>query len=346
MWVEDDPGIINAYPKEAAQQYGLELVPFSCWEDAEKALISDFKRWAAIILDAKCKYKKDDHDNAPRFLMHALNAIGKICTERKRVIPWFVLSGGSEEELSDLILDDREAWDGDWKDKKFYSKTTDRDMLFHRIPYKASISPELQIRLVYYPDVFKAIEHAELGDDVEVWMEELLLPIHAQNYTGKEYNNLMTSVRKCLEAVFHSMAAHGILPNEKQGGNYKLHPLLEDKRGGINTTWCSMILSGKTISVDSKQLITSHEILPKVLKNTFQNLIEIAAAYEHAPNKNVNKQQYDNSRHTDEFLDYVGNAPYLLRGMTMELCDIILWYAHYLDEHDDEELNALEWQVL
>lgn len=66
LWVEDDPDNIQFYPIEASR-YGLELVPFSCWEEAEKALVSDFKRWSAIILDAKCKYKKDDHDNAQRF---------------------------------------------------------------------------------------------------------------------------------------------------------------------------------------------------------------------------------------------------------------------------------------
>ena len=84
--------------------------------------------------------------------------------------------------------------------------------------------------------------------------------------------------------------------------------------------------------------------LAKGSVRTLQNLIEIAASYEHATNKDANEQQRKNSRHTAEFLGYVGNAPYLLRGMAMELCDIILWYAHYLDEHDDEE--SLEWQVL
>ena len=36
LWVEDDPQITLTYPLEAAQ-YGIQLVPFSCWEDAEKA---------------------------------------------------------------------------------------------------------------------------------------------------------------------------------------------------------------------------------------------------------------------------------------------------------------------
>lgn len=346
LWVEDDPDNIQFYPIEASR-YGLELVPFSCWEEAEKALVSDFKRWSAIILDAKCKYKKDDHDNAQRFLVHALSSITKICAEQKRVIPWFVLSGGSEEELNDLIIDNREEWDGDWKKKKFYSKATDRDKLFHSIPYKAKLSPEMQIRLIYYPDVFKAITRSGLDREVAIYVEELLLPIHARNYSGKEYNNMMTNVRKCIELIFTSMAENGILPNKKKDGNYVLHDILGgDKKGAINTTWCSLILSGKDVKVGSKILVKSTNILPNVLKDSFQRLKEISAAYEHIVNKHADEEQKKNSRQTSEFLDSIGNPPYLLQSMALELCNIILWYANYLEDHDDEEINALNWEVI
>jgi hypothetical protein len=147
LWVEDDPLVTSTYPIEAAR-YGLELVPFACWEDAEKALESDFKRWSAIILDAKCKYKRTSHDNAAVFLTQAISAIGKICERHGFVLPWYVLSGGSEDELNDLIIDDREEWDGEWKEKKYYSKTRDREKLFRRIPHHARITPEMQIRLI------------------------------------------------------------------------------------------------------------------------------------------------------------------------------------------------------
>lgn len=345
LWVEDDPDNIQFYPIEASQ-YGLELVSFSCWEEAEKALVSDFKRWSAIILDAKCKYKKGDHDNAQRFLVHALSSITKICAEQKRVIPWFVLSGGSEEELNDLIIDSREEWDSDWIEKKYYSKTTDRSILFHSISQKAKLSPEMQIRLIYYPDVFKAIDRSGLDSEVAIYMEELLLPIHARNYSGKEYNNMMTSVRKCIELIFTSMADNGILPNNRKDGKYVLHDILVDSRGGINTTWCSKILSGKEIKAGDKGRIESTNILPNILKDSFQRLIEISAAYEHTINKNADEQQKKNSRQTPNFLNSIGNSPYLLQSMALELCTIILWYANYLEDHDDEELNALNWNII
>lgn len=345
LWVEDDPQITISYPIEAAQ-YGIQLVPYSCWEDAEKALITDFKRWSAIVLDAKCKYKHDSHDNAAVFLTQAIHAIDTICANHHRILPWYVLSGGSEDELNDLIIDSREEWDGDWKLKKYYSKTTDRDLLFHRIPYHARVSPEMQIRLVYYPDVFKAIKRAQLDVDLEIHMEELLLPIHQMSYSGKEYNDKMTKVRKCIELIFQSMAQHGLLPNKKQGEDYIMHDILTDKRGGINNTWCSMIIAGLDIKKGENVIINSYRnILPNVLKDSIQRLIEISAAYEHSENKVATEEQQKNSRQTSAFLEKIGNAPYLLRGMVMELCNIILWYAAYLDEHDDEEINALNWEV-
>ncbi len=348
LWVEDDPQITLTYPIEAAQ-YGIQLVPFSCWEEAEKALISDFKRWAAIVLDAKCKYKHDSHDNAAVFLTQAIHAIDTICANHHRILPWYVLSGGSEEELNDLIIDSREEWDGDWKQKKYYSKTTDRDLLFHRIPYHARVSPEMQIRLVYYPDVFKAIKNAQLDVDLEIYMEELLLPIHTMNYSGREYNDKMTLVRKCVENIFHSMAHHGILPNKKLNGKWVMNDVLVSRTGSININWCSWIISGKDIidPLTKNIKVKSHvNILPNVLKESFQRLIEITGAYEHAENKDASEEQLKNTRQTSAFLDKIGNAPYLLRGMVMELCNIILWYAAYLDEHDDEEINALNWEVL
>jgi len=345
LWVEDDPLITQTYPMEAAN-YGLELVPFSCWEDAQEALLADFKRWSAIILDAKCKYKHDSHDNAAVFLTQAIHAIDMICANHHRILPWYVLSGGSEEELNDLIIDSREEWDGDWNQKKYYSKTTDRDILFHRIPYHARVSPEMQIRLVYYPDVFKAIRSANLDVDIEILMEELLVPIHSRNYKGKEYNKNITSIRKCIELIFQSMVKHGILPYQKKGDKLVVHDILLDSRKvGINITWCSKILSGIDITdKDNKVLIKSENILPNALKESFHRLIEISASYEHS--KYEDAEQQVNTRHTGEFLDYIGNAPYLLRSMAMELCTIILWYANYIKEHNDEEINALNWEVL
>lgn len=349
LWVEDDPNVIRSYPIEA-EQYGIELKPFDCWEEAEKHLCDDFDSWSAIILDAKCKFKKGDHDNASRFLSNVFSKIAKICTKHNWIIPWYVLSGGSEEDLNDLIIEEREKWDGDWP-KKYYSKATDREMLFRRICYHAKISPKIQIRNIHYSDVFEAIEIIGLDcdDSFSCLMEELLFPIHFDYLLKKDYNAKMSLVRICIENIFSSMAQHGLLPYQEQGDKIVIHDILKGiGGGGINITWCSKIIAGKDIKSksDAETIIKSKKtIIPNVLKESFQRLIQIAHASVHAPDENVPEEQQKNSRDTRKFLEIVNDAPYLLRGMTMELCNIILWYADYLDKHKDITANAQNWEV-
>ena len=145
------------------------------------------------------------------------------------------------------------------------------------------------------------------------------------------------------------MAEYGILPNKKRKEKLVLHDILCDKRGKINLTWCSLIISGHDIPDKNKENIkikSLKNILPNVLKDSFHRLIEISASYEHAINKDATEEQHANSRQTSEFLNSIDNVPYLLCGMVMELCNIILWYANYLNEHRDEEINALNWEVI
>jgi hypothetical protein len=87
LWVEDDPEVTETYPLKA-ESFDLELVPYSCWDDAKVALDKEYDRWAAIILDAKCKQHRDSADNAVRFLGEALKDIAAISKEKRRVIPW------------------------------------------------------------------------------------------------------------------------------------------------------------------------------------------------------------------------------------------------------------------
>ena len=88
LWVEDDPMITSAYPNEADMVAGIELHPFPCWEEAEVELERNYEHWDAIILDAKCKYRKDDADKAEKFLSHVFPKIMTLAARKNRTIPW------------------------------------------------------------------------------------------------------------------------------------------------------------------------------------------------------------------------------------------------------------------
>ena len=69
----------------------------------------------------------------------------------------------SEEDIADVINDDRNEWDQDWtesKSRKFYSKNTDRVLLYRRIRYHAKdyMAEYREIHNIY-KDVFAALKN-------------------------------------------------------------------------------------------------------------------------------------------------------------------------------------------
>lgn len=331
LWVEDDPELIQPFrlPMDAAN-YGLQLVSYPCWDDAKVALENEFDRWSAIILDAKCKYHRDSKDNAVKFLGEALKDISKICESKKRTIPWYVLTGGAETEVADSINDERLKWDADWtnsKNRTYYSKNTDTEDLFHRIKYHAHKSPRIQIQ-EFYRIVFEAIEECGIDDEAYNALEDLLVPIHFPDIIDdKDYNDKFEKAREILEYIFRSMSEHGLLP---------------DWGKQINLQWSSCILAGKpALNKKGVTVIQSNKrILPEAMAKMVKTMVNVIPPFCHSDGGNeegVSKKKY---------MQYVSSSTFLLRSFTLQLCDFILWYSNYLREHPDEELNALEWEVI
>ena len=327
LWVEDDPEVRATYPLEAAE-YGLKLVPFDCWDDAEAELRRDYDRWSAIILDAKCKHHKDSIDNAPRFLINATNAITNIC-HGQRFIPWYVLSGQAETDIKELIPETRIEWDGDWK-KPFYDKNIDRDLLFHRIKYIArkSRSADLKIHEMY-KNVFTAIKELGIDVDADIHLTDLLSEIHFPELDDKDYNDKYKKVRQIVEYIFRSMIEKGLLPRQKKI-NLKCSNLI---LSGLPVTWGKE--PNKVTIVD-----VNRTVFPKIIQDNMIHMIHTAGSDVH-----TSSADDEDTKHLQEYLKEVGNTSYLLKSYALQLCDVILWYKDYVKLHDDEEINALNWEV-
>lgn len=352
LWVENDPLVTNSYPGEAEMCGDLQLTVFSCWEEAEVALESDYDRWQAIILDAKCQYKKGDADKADRFLMNVITRIGKIAARKDRTIPWYVLSGQGENDIRDLIPDINE-WDESWvklTNRRFYSKNAkvkygneeryERQLLFERIRTQVNhYNEELQIENDLYPDVFTALDKLGLAADVGFHLMPLLVPIHFKGTTNADYNRRYIDLRKALEYIFRHMVKMGILPkivvNKKE-------------KDSVNLTWCSLFLGGKQplnleeLSGGEKafwkdiERLTDVTILPKQLSKWLKEAIFQTGGAAH-----TSEEVKEVTMNLEKYLQHVGGSPYKLRCLTMGLCDLILWYEDFIKSHPDEEMNAV-----
>lgn len=354
LWVENDPEITASYPREADMVAGIELKPFPTWEDAEEALAADYDNWDAIVLDAKCVYKRGEADKANRFLMNAFDRIKTLASIKHRIIPWYVLSGQGEDDIRDLIPESNE-WDADWEkitNRRFYSKNgivsiggvdkQERQVLFERIKTQVNnYAQELQIEYVLYPDLFSVLDRTGMAGDVGYHLMRLLRPIHFGGVSNADYNLRYVDLRKALEYMFRHMAGMGILP---------ACILSKGKKDGVNLSWSSLFLGGtqpedpENANGDEgkfwKKVIRNTEspLLPKPLADWLKSAILQAGGAVHTT---TNEEEF--GRNLDKYLVKVTGSPYMLRSLTMGLCDLILWYDNFLRENPDEEMNALNF---
>lgn len=357
LWVENDPMITSAYPNEADMVAGIELHPFECWEDAENELERNYDRWDAIILDAKCKYRKDDADKADRFLSNVFPKVMALAARKNRTIPWYVLSGQGEDDIRDLIPETNE-WDEDWiriANRRFYSKngivklggkdTHERHALFNRIKAQVTLyRHEMQVEYNLYPDVFTALDRLDLAGDVGYYLMPLLEPIHFESTSNADYNRRYVDLRKSLENIFRHMVKMGLLPSIIIG---------KSKKENVNLSWSSLFLGGNqpedpSVLSDSEKKFwekvkrnTENPILPKQLANWLKDAVFQAGGAVH-----TSTGEEEIAMNLDNYLPHVGGSPYMLRSLAMGLCDFILWYDNFVKENPDEEMNAVNFWTL
>lgn len=311
LWVEDDPEVIATYPLEAAR-YGIQLVHFACWDDAENALKQDFDRWSAIVLDAKCCLHSNSVDSAPQFLMNVTNAITRLC-HGKRFIPWYVLSGQAETDIKLLIPESRKDWDGDWE-KPFYDKNIDRAMLYSRIRNVArtSKSASLKIHEMYKP-VFDAIDDLKLNDDVDNHLTDLLSELHFSELDDNDFNDKYKKVRQIVEHIFRSAIEKGLLPPQAK----------------INLSWSNRILSGQNVMAHDEVIVDVYQtVFPKIIQDNLIHMIHTASSDVHTEH-----EEDTNTKHLQDYLSKIGNTTYLLKSYALQLCDVILYYHKYVEQH-------------
>lgn len=354
LWVEDDPLITSAYPNEAEMVAGIELHAFQCWEDAEVELENNYSRWDAIILDAKCRYHRDDADKAEKFLGNVFPRIVTLAARKNRTIPWYVLSGQGEDDIRDIIPDIND-WDADWlqiTNRRFYSKNGkvtlggvekhERHALFNRIrTHVMRYRHDMQIEHNLYPDVFSALDRLDLAGEVGYYLMPLLKPIHFEGTSNSDYNRRYVDLRKSLENIFRHMVKMGLLPSIIIG---------KSKKENVNLSWSSLFLGGNqpedpdTLPDSEKKFWekvtrnTEKPILPKQLANWLKYAVFQAGGAVH-----TSTGEEEIAMNLDNYLPHVGGSPYMLRSLAMGLCDFILWYDNFVKAHPDEEMNAVNF---
>lgn len=336
LWVEDNESLFQSFSMEAKRSpYYLKLIPNNCWVEAKKVLLEQYDDISAIILDAKCKYRKDDPDDTLNFLPNVLKELGEIAILKKRTIPWFILSagdGGDSGEVGrlDWTKRGRLEWD-DWEGD-FYKKGTDRPTLYTRIREFADVSNEIQIKTILYKPVFEALNSLQGFDNREAkkCLTDVLVALHFpldnMDFKASLYYN---QLRKVLECLFRTCNKVGLVPDQCISN------------GVVNLNQSSKYLAGKEADKTGVRYVGEDgRIAPEHIEKEIRSILELGNI-----NSHTLELDEDDKLKLDRFFR-TANSKYIVFSLALQLCDVVVWLKDYISNHNNKEDNLRKCQLL
>lgn len=323
LWVENETDLFDPYKGEA-EDYGLILNPFNCWEKARSDLIKHYDDYSAIILDAKCLLRDGEDDDAMEFLPVVIRELSLLALERKRTIPWFVLSGGGADvgRLPNWVKDQRLEWD-DWE-KVFYSKAVDRPTLFTRILKIAVQSGATQIKTILYRDVFEALGGFK-GIDVVSAKNILAKILTALHFNSDGFDPILhyNQLRQLLEHLFRACNKVGLVPDECiENGQVNLHQSYMYV-AGKEAKYAGVVFNGEAGEKIASPHIASEMSSVLYLGNNKSHTVELD----------------ENDQLIMEEFFRANNSKYIIFSLALQMCDVIVWLKDYMSKHSDKAEN-------
>lgn len=315
MWLEEDLFEAENFIEDALN-YDLEVVRFTCWEDAKNSITENPKKWEAIVLDPKCKLYGGDCPNPKRFLPQVFCDITALSIKNDIIYPWYIFTNLPPKEFQELVIKDRERFDRDWE-RPYYIIDQDAKRLLTNIKTQTSNRERTKVREGVHKDMFEKLEQLSAfsqgftKEDIAS-MEDLMISI----YENKDSNRCnFVNLRKIIEGLFKSMIYFNIVPNN-----------ICNENGEINLTGYCRILSG--IDYYGKSYILEEKFLDEVAVSNLWMILKICHGSSHTKSTNDNTVRKD----VNEYLAITGTKN-LLHACTLMLADTILMYCHNIKKH-------------
>lgn len=233
----------------------------------------------------------------------------------RRAIPYFISTGQpdltSDKNFKDLFGD-------------YYVKGDDDVKLVEDILKAIENSDSRQVKTLY-KDVFSGLDKIGVCHYVESILMDILLPLH---YPAKEpnfkpvyhYNQL----RQLLEYLFRACNIVGLVPDQ----------CITD--GRVNLNQCSLYLAGKDAEKSGVRYGEKGErIVPDYIENIIRSILEFGNIHSHT----VELEEDDLQK--IEGIFRTAQSRFIIFGLTLQICEVIIWFSEYITKHDDKEVNLL-----
>lgn len=320
LWFEDKPEVMQNFLFLSERKYGIKLEPCKLREVGKQRLVQELDNWDAVLLDAKMPEESDDEVAELDGLLDVIKLIERLST--KHYLPYFI-STGQPDLMSNSLFEKAYG--------KYYTKGDDDKRLLEDMVQKIKETPRKRMELMYQDvsNSSKALNMDEQGlENIFDVLEVLHFPANHPDFKPvKEYNSL----RQTLEYLFRACEKFGLVPPECIPGNI------------VNLRDSSLYLSGKdTIASNVRYGEKDEHILPDYIANILKAILNVGNIHSHTVDLDESDQK------TLETFFGTLNARYYIFGLTLQLCDVIIWIAKYVSKpsNADKALNLSKCKYL
>ena len=311
LWIDDEWDKMSAFRMECEDLYNLILEPYKTCKEGLLALERDLDKWDAVLLDAKMLDESENEVASVKGLRKAKQRLDELSLKKK--IPYFIFTG-----QPDLSSDDNfSAFFGE-----FYVKSRDEKRLLDDIVTAINLVDRNQIKS-NYQDLFSSLESLGISEYTKDTFLDILLPLH---YKEKEEGfrpvHHFTQLRKVIEYLFRECHRVGLVPDACISN------------GIINLNQCSLYLAGKNPEkINLRYGEEGDRIIPKHIERIIRSVLELGNTCSHS----VELEDEDKEKIEELFRSFKSN--YLIYGLTLQLCEAVVWFANYIANHNDKEEN-------
>lgn len=340
LWVDDQEEIVES-TKLDADEYGIELDHYSNWQEAEVALKKDFEEYSAIILDAFCQINPNE-GTKEEFITSVLPSITGLFGEKKKYIPWYILSAGTMDNFSFVVKSAaQQHLTSEWGNMLYFKERPDNDpqnssFLFQTIQEVAKRKAYNTV-LFRHKDVFSYLGKDKLID--ERARKAMLKMLSALYYPEEniKYEYAGNPLRKVVEYIFRSARKQGFLTADCFDSNDRIVLLDASRYLSGMTINC---YEGRTIKYQArwgepgagKDGAGGESVFPSDISMLVKNILNYSSSDSHT---------YEDEPY---FID--AQAKELFFGYVMQLCHVIKWYGNYAAGNPNFEENKKKHRII
>lgn len=309
LWIDDEWEKLDGFIEKAATVYHLFITPFRTSKAGIDALRSDLDKWDAVILDAKGLDESEDEVTD----VIGLRKTKEFLLSLSKPIPYFIYTGQPDYLSNDFF---KSAF-GD-----FYSKFDGFNKILSAVLTEIEKSSQNQI-IHTYQDLFSSLESLGISDYTKDIFLDILLPLHnKEKEEGFRPAHHYTQLRKVIEYLFRACHKVGLVPEQ----------CIEN--GLVNLNQSSIYMAGKVAEkLNVRYGEGGDRIVPEYIERIIRTVLNIGNSSSHTV-----ELDDDDKQKIDNILGSL-KSNYLIYGLTLQLCEAVIWFANYISSHNDKEYN-------